>query len=223
MRGGSKSVPNKNLRYLNGKPLLAYTIEQALLSNLFEHVVVSTDSENIAKEAKKYGAEVWFLRPAELATDFTPKLPAIRHALKEAEEYYNCQYDVLVDLDATSPLRLPEDIINAYKQFIDENADNLISGSLARKNPYFSMVEIIDGRVGLVKTLNSSVYRRQDAPLVYDMNASIYIWKRRVLLKSDTLFLRKTSLYIMPEDRSIDIDTENDWAFVEYLISKDNT
>jgi len=223
MRGGSKGVPNKNLRNLRGKPLMAYTIEQALLSNLFEHVVVSTDSENIAEEARKYGAEAWFLRPAELATDFAPKLPAIRHALKEAEKHYNCQYDVLVDLDATSPLRLPEDIINAYKQFTDENADNLISGSLARKNPYFNMVEMIDGRVELVKTLNSSVYRRQDAPLVYDMNASIYIWKRRVLLKSDTIFLRKTSLYIMPEDRSIDIDTENDWAFVEYLIGKDNT
>ena len=86
MRGGSKGVPNKNLRLLHGKPLMAYTIEQALESNLFDHVVVSTDSDKIVKTAKSCGAETWFFRPAELATDGAPKLPAIRHALLEAEK-----------------------------------------------------------------------------------------------------------------------------------------
>ena len=120
MRGGSKGVSGKNLREMHGKPLMAYTIEQALHSGLFEHVMVSTDSQKIAKTAKTFGAEAWFLRPAEMATDTASKLPAARHAFLEAEKYYGQQFDVLVDLDATSPLRHVEDIKNAYQQFLDE-------------------------------------------------------------------------------------------------------
>ena len=105
MRGGSKGLSNKNLKELHGKPLMAYTIEQALQSKLFEHVVVSTDSKDIAEVAKLYGAESWFLRPSELATDEAPKLPAIRHAFMESEKHYGHQFDTLVDLDVTSPLR----------------------------------------------------------------------------------------------------------------------
>lgn len=220
MRGGSKGVPNKNLRELNGKPLMAYTIEQALESGLFKHVVVSTDSEHIAETARQFGAEAWFLRPAELATDEAPKLPVIRHALMEAEKYYAESFDVVVDLDATSPLRLVEDITRAYELFNAENADILITACEARKNPYFNMVERVNGRIQKVKQLYPQPVRRQDAPKVYDMNASIYIWKRDVLLNHDTLFMDKTSLYVMPEDRSIDIDTELDWMFVEYIFKQ---
>lgn len=220
MRGGSKGVPNKNLRELHGKPLMAYTIEQALKSELFEHVVVSTDSEIIAEIAKTFGAETWFLRPAELATDEAPKLPVIRHAFLESEKHFGHQFDVLVDLDVTSPLRKVEDITGAYQQFIDEDADILITASPARKNPYFNMIEIINGRIQKVKKLDKAPVRRQDAPEVYDMNASLYIWKREALLENDTLFIDKTSLYVMLEERSVDIDTELDWDFVEYLIGK---
>ena len=220
MRGGSKGVPNKNLRELNGKPLMAYTIEQALQSGLFEHVVVSTDSERIADTAKIFGAEAWFLRPAELATDEAPKIPSIRHAFLESEKYYGYPFDVLVDLDVTSPLRKVGDIKKAYKQFIDEDADILITASLARKNPYFNMIEQINEHIQLVKQLNKTIVRRQDAPQVYDMNASIYIWKRKALLDNETVFTDKTSLYIMPEERSIDIDTELDWNFVEFIVNK---
>ena len=221
MRGGSKGVSGKNLRNLHGKPLMAYTIEQALQSGLFEQVVVSTDSYEIAETAKTYGAEAWFLRPAELATDKAAKLPAIRHAFMEVEKHYGHQFDVLVDLDATSPLRKVEDIKAAYHQFLDEeDADILITASPCRKNPYFNMVEKVDGRVRKVKELKPPPTRRQDAPAVYDMNASIYIWKRRALLEYDTLFTEKTSLYVMPEERSVDIDTELDWDFVEFMIGK---
>jgi CMP-N,N'-diacetyllegionaminic acid synthase len=174
MRGGSKGVPNKNLRKLYGKPLMAYTIEQALSSDLFEHVVVSTDSNEIAEKAKACGAETWFLRPAQLATDEASKLPAIRHAFLEAEKHYGHQFDVLMDLDATSPLRKVDDIIGAYRRFVDENSDNLITACPARKNPYFNMVENSD----------------------------------------------KTFLYVMPEERSVDIDTELDWEFVEFITEK---
>ena len=220
MRDGSKGVSGKNLRNLRGKPLMAYTIEQALQSGLFEHVVVSTDSDEIAEMAKTYGAEAWFLRPAELATDEAPKLPVIRNALLEAEKHYGQQFDILVDLDVTSPLRNVEDISGAYKQFIDEDADILITASPARKNPYFNMVERVNGRIQKAKKLNKAPVRRQDAPAVYDMNASIYIWKRQALMKNDTLFTDKTSLFLMPEERSVDIDTALDWAFVEFMMGK---
>ena len=154
MRGESKGVPNKNLRILHGKPLMAYTIEQANESGLFDHVVVSTDSKKLADIAKFYGAEAWFLRPAELATDEAPKLPAIRHAFLESEKHYGHIFDVLVDLDVTSPLRKVDDITGAYKHFKDENADILITACPARKNPYFNMVELINGNVNLVKHNN---------------------------------------------------------------------
>lgn len=220
MRSGSKGVPSKNLRKMHGKPLMAYTIEQALESGLFEHVVISTDSEKIAKTARSFGAKSWFLRPNELATDKAPKLPVIRHVFQEAQKYYGHHFDVLVDLDATSPLRKIEDITGAYRQFIDEDADILITGCPSRKNPYFNMVEKVNGRIQKVNQLNKPPVRRQDAPQVYDMNASIYIFKRDALLGNDTLFTEKTSLYVMPEERSVDIDTEHDWDFVEFLLEK---
>ena len=220
MRGGSKGVSGKNLRNLHGKPLMAYTIEQALLGALFEHVVVSTDSSAIAEMAKTYGAEAWFLRPAEVATDEAPKLPVIRHTFLEAEKHYGHDFEILVDLDATSPLRSVADINGAYDQLIAEDADMLITASPCRKNPYFNMVEKVNGRVRKVKELKPPPTRRQDAPAVYDMNASIYIWKRRALLEYDTLFTEKTSLYVMPEERSVDIDTELDWEFVEFITGR---
>ena len=220
MRSGSKGVINKNLRKLNGKPLMAYTIEQAKKSKLFEHIVVSTDSEKIAAAAKNLGAETWFLRPLEMATDDAAKIPVIRHAHLEAEKRYNTKFDVHMDLDVTSPLRKVKDITSAYEQFINENADILITACPARKNPYFNMVEKNNGRIKKVKELKVPTSNRQGAPRVYDMNASIYIWKRLTLLKSETLFTENTSLYIMPEERSIDIDSELDWKFVEFIQSK---
>ena len=220
MRGGSKGVPNKNLRELNGKPLMAYTIEQALESELFEHVVISTDSDKIVETAKSFGAESWYLRPEELASDEAPKTPAIRHVFQESEKHYGVKFDVLVDLDVTSPLRTVEDITEAYRQFIDEGANILITASPCRKNPYYNQIEVIDDRIRIVKKMDTQIVRRQDAPRVYDMNASIYIFRRDAFLNSDTLFTSKTSLYVMPEERSVDIDTELDLHFVEFIIKK---
>ena len=187
MRGGSKGVPNKNLRDLCGKPLMAYTIEHAKKSKLFEHIVVSTDSEQIAETARNYGAEAWFLRPPELATDNVSKLPAIRHAFLEAEKHFNQSFDVLVDLDVTSPLRRVEDISDAYLQFLNKDANILITASLSKKNPYFNQVEFVEGKIKNVKETATKIVCRQNAPKVYDMNASIYIWKREALLEYDTL------------------------------------
>jgi CMP-N,N'-diacetyllegionaminic acid synthase len=218
MRGGSKGVLNKNIRPMLGKPLLAYTIDQALGSKLFDRIAVSTDSKEIGEASVAHGADTWFLRPPELATDDAPKVPAIRHAFLEAERAFNQLFDVVVDLDVTSPLRKISDIRTAYQQFNKEASDNLITGCIARRSPYFNMVERKNGRIQLVKEHVPPIVRRQDSPEVYDMNASIYIWRREVLLQNNSLFLDRTSLFVMPEERSIDIDTEFDWKLVEMVL-----
>ncbi len=220
-RGGSKGVKNKNIKLINGKPLIAYTIEQAKKSNLFKHIVISTDSDDIANISKKYGAEVFFKRDEDMAGDTAGKLDVIRDAFVQSEKHYNCKFDYLIDLDATAPLRDIDDIINSFQQFIDNNNDNLITAMPSRRSPYFNLIEIDNnGKVSLSKTLDDKVLRRQDAPKSYDMNASIYIWKRDVILNEKSLFLKKTGLYVMPENRSIDIDTELDYKFVEFLMKE---
>ena len=220
-RGGSKGVKNKNIKLLHGKPLIAYTIEQAIASKLFDNVVISTDSDQIAEAATQYGAEVFFKRDAHLSSDTAGKLDVIKDALLKSEEYYGKKYKYHVDLDATAPLRSVDDIVNAFQQFLKHKNDNLITAMPSRRSPYFNLVELDDkGIVGLSKQLKTAVVRRQDAPKTFDMNASIYIWTRENLLKSDTLFSDKTGLYIMPEERSIDIDAELDFEFVEFLMQK---
>ena len=222
MRGGSKGVPKKNLKKLIDKPLLAYTITQALESKIFDKVVISTDSLDIANESKKYGAESWFIRSKELADDKSAKVPVIRDALLKAESYYKKTFSYIVDLDATSPLRDVDDIINAFNYFLDEKSNNLVSACISKKNPYFNVLEYNSGEINTSKKMNNKILRRQDAPITYDMNASIYIWKRNYLINSDNLFSKNTSLYIMPEERSIDIDSQLDWDIVEYLIKRKN-
>lgn len=218
-RGGSKGVKNKNIRLLNGKPLIAHTIEQAKKSELFDHIVVSSDSDEIIDVAKSYGAEVFFKRPDELASDFSGKLDVIRHALIESEKYYNTKFEYHVDLDATSPLRDVSDITESFKQFLENNNDILVTGAPARRSPYFNLIEVDkDGHVGLSKTLPENIVRRQDSPDCYDMNASIYIWKREALISNNTLFIDNTGIYVMPEERSQDIDSELDFKIVELIM-----
>lgn len=225
-RGGSKGVKNKNITPIAGKPLLAYTILQALQSKLFSHIVLSTDSEEIAKVGKEWGAEVFFLRDKELASDTAGKLPAIRDALLRSEEHFQTHYDVVFDLDATSPLRLVSDITQAYEQFVRDDNDILITAAPARKSPYFNLVEIFEengkARVDLSKRPTQPILRRQDSPKCYDMNASIYIWKREALLKNPSVFTANTGLFVMPEERSVDIDTPLDFEFVEFMLNRAN-
>lgn len=222
-RGGSKGVKNKNIKKLHGKPLIAYTIEQAKASKLFEHIVISTDSDEIATIAKKYGAEVFFKRNTKMASDTAGKLDVIKDAFKKSEEYYQRTFDYLIDLDATAPLRSTEDIINSFNQFKKNNNDNLITAMPSRRSPYFNLIEQDkNGKVYLSKEFDKKVLRRQDVPKSYDMNASIYIWKKDVLLNENSLFLENTGLYVMPEERSIDIDSELDFQFVEFLMQGQN-
>ena len=221
-RGGSKGLPNKALKLINDKPLIAYTIEQALNSKVFDHILVSTDSEIINKKAKSFGADAWFIRPKELATDTANKISVIRHALHESEKYYKKKFDIIVDLDITSPLRYISDIKNALKFFLKKKGNNLISACPSKKNPYFNMVEIKKGKLKIIKKTKKQLTRRQDAPKTYEMNASIYIWNRKTLLSNKELITNKTVLYKMSEKQSIDIDTENDLDIVKFLIKNYN-
>lgn len=217
-RGGSKGVKNKNIRDLAGKPLIYYTIKQVKQWNRGKHIVVSTDSKEIAEIAKEYGAEIPFMRPQELANDTAGKVAAIRHALISCEEIFGETYETVMDLDVTSPVRTVQDLENAYKLFLEKLPKTLFSVVPAHRNPYFNMVEETeDGKVKLCK--KGDFARRQDAPTVYDMNASIYIYDRSYLLEGNESAISDNSIvYIMGEKSRTDIDCELDFKFIEFLV-----
>jgi len=217
-RGGSTGVPGKNIRPLCGKPLLAWSIEQALASGLAQRVYVSTDSQEIADVARACGAFVPFLRPAALATAEAPKLPVIQHLLNWVEHNHG-PVSRLIDLDPTSPLRDVEDI-HACNALLDESTDLVISGYVSDKNPYYNMVECKpNGFFERVCKPQAEVFARQAAPAVYAMNGSIYAWHRHSLRPSlwDCPRIR---LHAMPRERSIDIDHSVDFDLVELLMRR---
>jgi len=219
-RGGSKGVKGKNVRLLCGKPLLAYSIEQARASGLFDCIAVSSDSDEILSVARQWGCNYMIKRPEELATDTAAKLPVIRHCVAEVERLAALSFDTLVDLDATAPLRTPEDICGAVALLEKSGTENVITGMPARRSPYFNLVELDEKQVvHLSKPLQFGVVRRQDAPQCFDMNASVYVWRRATLFDCATLFNPNTRLFVMPEERSIDIDSELDFKFVAFLMS----
>lgn len=217
-RGGSKGVPDKNIREVGSKPLIAHTIEHALDWDRQSDVVVSTDSDRIAAVAREHGAAVPFMRPDELATDTAAKLPVIKHTVTECEREFDSTYDYVVDLDATAPLRTVEDIENCFQTVINTDAHNAYTVTEADKNPYFNMVEVDDdGYASLSKKTDTAVIRRQDTPTVYEMNASIYVFERDFLMETGSVHGDKTRIAEMPPERSIDIDRPIDLAFVEFL------
>ncbi|MCY1166837.1 MAG: acylneuraminate cytidylyltransferase family protein [Pseudomonadota bacterium] len=217
-RGGSAGVPGKNIRPLCGKPLIAWTIEQAFESKIADHVFVSTDSEEIAKVARSFGAQVPFSRPAELATSTAGKLPVIQHLVEWVEKNV-APVSSIIDLDPTSPLRDTADI-QACFAMLDTETDVVITGYEADKNPYFNMVELKkNGFFERVCQPGNEVLGRQSAPKVYAMNASIYAWHRRTL--SPSLWgSPRIRLHVMPRERSIDIDHPIDFDLVELLMQK---
>jgi N-acylneuraminate cytidylyltransferase/CMP-N,N'-diacetyllegionaminic acid synthase len=220
-RGGSKGVPDKNIRPLCGRPMIAWTILQATASGLFERIVVSSDSPAIRAAGLAAGADAAIERPAELATDTAGKVPAIRHAIIAAEKMYGGPYDFVIDLDATAPLRLPQDITGVARLIETSGATNVITATPARHSPYFNLVERgADGTVKLSKPADQRTVRRQDALPCYDMNASIYAWKRDAFIADPRVFYRDTALYEMPAERSCDIDSELDFLIVEFLFER---
>jgi len=221
-RGGSKGVPNKNVREVGGKPLVGHAVSDARRWERDADIVVSTDDDQIAAVAEKVGADVPFRRPPELASDSAAKLPAIQHAVEQMETNRDRQYEYVVDIDATTPLRQPSDIENCFLAVVeDERATNAYTVCEADKTPYFNMVELDkDGYASLSKELGSDVVRRQDAPTVYEMNAAVYVYERNFLMTTDSIHGEYTRVSAMPPDRSVDIDTELDLEFVEFLFER---
>ncbi|MGD9923371.1 MAG: acylneuraminate cytidylyltransferase family protein [Pseudorhodoplanes sp.] len=220
-RGGSKGVPGKNLRPVLGKPLIAYTIDQARQSGLFAAIAVSSDSADILAAARAGGADILVPRPPELASDEAAKVPAIRHCLDYAERELQHRFAVFVDLDVTAPLRLPEDIVGAVALLEQRDVSSVVTGTPSRRSPYYNMVECDErGVVRLAKPLPRELVRRQDAPVCYDLNASIYVWNRDRFCASPAVFYDDTLLFEMPPERSIDIDSELDFEIVQMLLSK---
>jgi N-acylneuraminate cytidylyltransferase/CMP-N,N'-diacetyllegionaminic acid synthase len=217
-RGGSKGVKNKNLRVVAGMPLIAHSIKQAKDANIFSHIAVSSDSKDILNVAKEYGADVLIHRPIELASDTAAKLPVIQHCGREVEKQIGITFDYFVDIDATSPLRTPRDLVDSLEYFKKSGASNLITGAPARRSPYFNMVKEVDGKVSLVNASEKAFVRRQDTPECFDMNASIYIWNRESFFSSDKVIGNNTVLFKMPEERSLDIDSELDFKIVKFLM-----
>lgn len=221
VRAGSKGVPGKNLRVVAGRPLFGHSVAQAAASGLFDEIVVSSDSDEILALAPSFGATGVVRRPPEMATDTAGKVPAIAHAVSSTEERTGERYDVCVDLDATSPLRTVSDIRAAVEMFEATDVASVITGAEARRNPYFNLVEEQpDGTVAVAKTPGDAVLRRQDAPRCFDMNGSIYVWRRDALLEDQVVFFPSTILYEMPAERSIDVDSEFDFRIVEWLMGQ---
>jgi CMP-N,N'-diacetyllegionaminic acid synthase len=218
-RGGSKGLPGKNLRELQGLPLIVHSIRQALACAAVSGVYVSTDDPAIADVARAAGAQVPFLRPAELATDQAPKLPALEHLVVWVASQ-GVKVDTVVDLQPTSPLREPQDIAAALAA--DPGAGLVVSVCEARDNPYFNLVErASDGRVSLSKGLGSG--RRQDVPDVFALNGSIYVWQRDALqlaARQGLWSVPRIGLYVMPRARSVDIDDLDDFEYAQWLLSR---
>lgn len=217
-RGGSKGLPGKNIRPLAGVPLIGWSIKIAKNIKNISKVIVSTDSEEIAQIAREYGAEVPFMRPKELGLDKSPEWLVWRHALEflEKQEY---KIDGLVVIPPTAPLRAVEDINNCITEFEQGDVDVVITVSDAHRSPYFNMVTIgSDSRASLVIPQKTSITRRQDAPIVYDMTTVAYVVRPQYVHESDGVFEGRVRSVIIPIERALDIDTPLDFKIAESLI-----
>ena len=221
-RKGSKGVAGKNWRLLAGKPLIKHTIEHAIEAEIFDAIAVSSDSPEILEFIKQWENIIAIERPAKLATDAAGKVPAIGHCVTETEHRTGIEFDTVVDLDVTAPLRQVEQIREAVRLFELSDADNMLSGSLSRKSPYFNIVERDENnRIKLSKPQSHSVLSRQASPSCFDLNGAIYIWRRDILSSNpETAMGPNTILYEMSEHTGIDIDTPTDFSFAEFLLAQ---
>lgn len=219
-RGGSKGLPRKNILPLAGKPLIAHTILVARESKALDRVVVSTDDQEIADVAKWHGADVPFYRPADLAKDDTSVFPALLHAITWLSEHegYNPGYVML--LQPTSPFRTVEDIQGTVSLAVRKQADAVVSVSAVRQHPYWMKQITEDGKLISQYPPAHAAFRRQDLPTLYVPNGAIYLVLRSVLLERQTFYTERTYGYVIPGERSLDID--NPWdLYVAELILKD--
>lgn len=219
-RGGSKGLPGKNIRNLGGKPLIAWSIDMALSVKRIERVIVSTDSEDIAIIARKFGAEVPFIRPAELAGDESPEWLAWRHGLNYLKESCGKWPEVMVSVPTTSPLRIDGDIENCLDEYEKGDADIVITVTDAHRSPYFNMVKAkVDGTVELVNSLSKTFTQRQQVPEVYDVTTVCYVANPSFVMSHESIFEGRVRAVHVPIERAIDIDTIFDFQVAEALLS----
>ena len=220
-RGGSKGVLGKNIRLLAGKPMLAYAIETALNSQYVERVIVSTDIAEIAETAKKYGAEVPFMRPADLAGDASPEWLAWQHAITNTREIYGADAcPIFISTPAPSPFRIVEDIDVTVEKLL-ENADTdiVITTTTSHANPYFTMATKDEqGFLSIACKPEGKVMRRQDAPKVFDIVGLVYAARPEFILEKGGLWEGRVQSIDIPQERSLDIDTEYDFLIADLLM-----
>jgi CMP-N-acetylneuraminic acid synthetase len=214
-RRGSKGIRNKNLQKVLNKPLISYTIEHALTYGEIGRCIVSTDSLRIARVARRYGAEVPFLRPKELAADETGMLAVLKHALTECERSGSPEFDGVVLFDPTSPVRQRKDIRKMIELFRVQRPDLIVAVTQSVRNPYFNMLRIADD--GYARTvLKGNFVRRQDAPRTYDVTNNCWIFSRKAVLRQWRL--PKRTIAYETEGSWIDIDSRSDLKRFEWFV-----
>jgi len=218
-RGGSKGIPGKNIKLLNGKPLLGYTSDVALQSKYLTEVVVSTEDEEVTEAAKKLGIKVPFVRPKELAEDNTPTIDVIVHTLKWYENQ-NIYFNAVCLLQVTSPFRTVDFLDKAIEKFIEKDCDSLVSVQKVphEYNPHWTFEINSEGNLKIVTGETKIISRRQDLPIAYHRDGSIYITKTEVLLKEYSLYGKSTAFIESDPKFYVNIDTIYDWEKAEKMI-----
>lgn len=211
-RGGSKGVPRKNLRSVAGKPLIAWSIEEAKKSRYIDRLILSTEDKEIMTTAEEYGCDVPFVRPLHLAKDDTPGIAPVLHALKHMPDF-----DYVMLLQPTSPLRSVEDIDRCIENFESSERSSSVSVTLSGKSPFW-MYTINNNEMKPFIKQHEIILRRQDSPDIYELNGSIYIAQTEWLSKNETFLYEGTLPYIVPGMRSFDVDTEDDLYLCDLIL-----
>jgi len=217
-RGGSKGLPGKNKKEFNGKPLISHTIETAFTVKGISRVIVSTDDKSIASLATEAGAEVPFLRPSELSSDLASEWDAWKHAIKFIYNRDGYLTDPFISIPTTAPLRDRMDVEKCIDLYEESDSDIVITISESSNNPWFNMVKKDDNSLlSLVNNSSEHIYRRQDAPQVFDIVPVAYVANPKFILQTNNMFSGKVRSIEIPKERSVDIDTLLDFKFAEFI------
>ncbi len=216
-RGGSKGLPGKNIRPLNGKPLIAYAIEAALKAKHIDRVIISTDDEGIARVAMEYGAELPFMRPAELASDTAMAIDNYIYTIGRLEQEGGKSIDGFVVLQPTSPLRIAEDIDGAIELFERKGADSVIS--YCQEAHPISWHKYLDEEGRFENIFNTNIKNRQENRVSYYPNGAVYVF-RTSMIRDRKYYTDNSYAYVMPRTRSVDIDFIEDFEYAEFLLKK---
>lgn len=217
-RGGSKGVARKNLQEIGGVSLVGRAVRQALAADKISKVIISTDDQEIADEAVRFGAECPFIRPANLAADTSKEWDAWMYTVRHLREIGE-EFDVFVSVPATSPLRKPADIDRAIELYDQGDVEVVVTGKEADRSPYFNMVQKdAEGNVSLV--CDSNISRRQDVPVVYDMTTVAYVMNADYIVNNESIWSQKTKISVVSSDQAVDIDTMSDLVCARALYAE---